>query len=125
MNTNVVLMEELGTKKVRKEIKFHGKYIQLVLDGDKKITVRRYDPKYVLRENEIVLGRFLTHPLHTILHLRITSVEILPLIGLTEEIAEEDGFDSVRGLIDGMEEYYEGLENHTPMAVIRFEVINV
>lgn len=111
--------------KKTKEINFDGKYIQLVLDEEKQITVRKYDKeRHCLSKGDRFLGRFLTQPLHTVIKLEaLEHTEIIPLIGLTAAIAQDDGYETVQELESVLREYYPDLDNKTPMAIIRFQLV--
>jgi len=95
---------------------FSMKYLEELLNGSKRATVRAGNVKY--RPGDIVL----VHCGGLVLgRARITRVERKELIDLSEEDARKDGFSSLQELLKALKQHYPNLKRDTPLTILEFQ----
>jgi len=104
---------------IGRKLMMKGEFVELVLKGIKKTTIR--------------LG--LVKPKHkvVILHgggkdvakVRITKVEHKRVKDLTEADARRDGFNSLEDLLKALKRVYGAIDPNEPVTIIGFEVLNL
>ena len=100
-----------------KHLMFDGRYLNALMSGRKKITIRvptaripRPGSRVYVHSGGKVLGVA-----------KITSVLFKPAKALTEREAREEGFRSREELISALKKHYPSLTDDSLVAVIRFE----
>ncbi len=100
-----------------RNLKFDGRYRELILSGRKTATVRigrinlRPGDAVLIHSGGYVLGRAV-----------IKSVEEKAIGELTDEDAKMDGFRSRGELIDALKRHYKNIKPDTKVAVVQFEL---
>ncbi|NPA48085.1 MAG: ASCH domain-containing protein [Thermococci archaeon] len=101
-----------------KHVEFDGRYLELLLSGKKRGTVRlgrlRIEPGSVvtLHAGGYVVGKAL-----------VKDVEYKKVSELTEEDARADGFGSLDELLEALRSHYTRLKEDDVVTVVRFELI--
>ncbi|WP_461865382.1 ASCH domain-containing protein [Thermococcus sp.] len=100
-----------------KNLKFNGRYKELILNGKKRATIRvrkvNLTPgdEILLHSGGYVLGRAL-----------IKKVEEKSLSELTDEDAQKDGFKTRNELINALKKHYKNINPDTKVTVVEFEL---
>jgi hypothetical protein len=111
-------MTSSGSRKfIGRHLMVKGRYVEDILSGRKKATIRRgiVKPKY----DEIIVhggGR-------PIAKIRVTRVYYKRVYELSDEDALKDGFNSREELIKELKQVYPGIRDDEYVTIIEFEVI--
>ncbi|MEM4717812.1 MAG: ASCH domain-containing protein [Desulfurococcaceae archaeon] len=111
------MKSESGVKFLGRHVMLKGIYIEKLLSGQKKATIRKgiYRPKY----EEIIIhagGR-------PVAKARITRVYYKKLRELCEYEAKIEGYDNVDDLIRELREVYGSIRDDDHLTIIEFEII--
>ncbi len=100
-----------------KNLKFDGRYRQLILSGKKRATIRlgrvnlAPGDEILLHSGGYVLGRAV-----------IKKVEEKDISELTDEDAKKDGFKTRDELLDALRRHYGGIKPNTKVTIVEFEL---
>jgi len=100
-----------------KHLTFDGEYIDALLSGRKKATIRRSARGF--KEGDLV---YIHSGGYVIGKAIIKRIEKKRLGELTEEDARKDGFPSKKELVRALKRYYKGLEKDSGLYLIEFEM---
>lgn len=108
-----------------KRLVFGKGLMNLVLRGEKKITLRKYRPRahdFYIRE--IICGEFLDGL--DILLFMTDNTKTKPFSELTNEEAREDGYENVEQAFNDLKiNFYPDLSHSDTLTVIRFQVLQI
>lgn len=96
---------------------FKKKYLDLVRQGRKTMTVRCWKKDHNLKSGDIVAASNYRDSFP----IRIVSVEFIKCQDLNEEHAKADGFETLKDLREALEKIYGNLD--FVATVIRFQVV--
>lgn len=104
---------------IGKKLMMKGEFVELVLKGVKKTTIRL---GLVKPKHKIVI-------LHgggkDVAKVRITKVEHKRVKDLTEADARRDGFNSLEELLQALKRMYGAVDPNEPVTIISFEVVGL
>ncbi|RLF86800.1 ASCH domain-containing protein [Thermococci archaeon] len=99
-----------------RNLKFDGKYKDLLLSGKKRATIRvgkvnlKSGDEVLIHSGGYVIGKA-----------KIRKVEKKRVSELTEEDAIMDGFKNKEELLDALKEHYKNIKSDTEVTVVEFE----
>lgn len=104
-----------------KNLKFDGKYKDLLLSGKKRATIR-LGRKVNLKPGEEILIHSGGYVLGKAIVKRVETRKVLELM---DEDAKLDGFEDKEELISALKEHYKKVTPDTPATVIEFEIVKI
>lgn len=99
-------------------IKLSDDLFPALLDGRKRLTIRKGMRSYTL--GDAVLEA--THGTREPVPIFIYELSCSPLVDVTEDVLQEDGFKDWEDLAAGLREYYPDLKDADMVTLVRFSV---
>lgn len=98
------------------KINFDPEYVDAILKGEKKTTIRKgiknYSRRILLTSDGEVFGEA-----------NIKKVVVKRVKELTEEDARMDGFENLDGLINALKRIYGSIEGNELVTIVHFEIL--
>ena len=118
------MAQETEPQALLKVVVFDEGLLTATLSGDKKITLRRYRPEaHDYRVGELFIGRF-REGLDILLR-ATADTQVKKFEQLTDEEAQDDGFENAQDAFIGMGKYYTDLKTDEQLAILRYEIAKI